>query len=461
MAIYGRRDDKGGIGIDRRNRLNNQIRTTGQTKQQPRDFSLLNNPFPTFGQRNQVNRNLNLQTGTGVPSGPLPADQQTLSQLYGGIRSGFEASTSANIEAARRSAELQQEQLNRQLEQQRADYLKNRQTLQRETFLRGRNLLSNLANRGLATSGLQQLGDIQRTIATGQQMNELSQAFERARQGLTTQQQQVAAGLQQFEAGQRAGLQQQLAGLNLQEREATIRESERLTALVEDAISAAGANATPEQKSFLNRLYAATGSGNIPKLQELLNEFRQEGGEQGSLLEVFGGEGEAKASDLISGITSIEGASLTTGESNQINKFITGSENLKTNSPFLQALSSLPRDQEVSPIVTTKSGYAGLNDDYALEIGGQTFTLNGKELATLIMNGQIKVSPAIAVSILQGKDGRIVGVTGESNTAFRKPYLQWLMQQGFVTSRTSTGKFGGIAGIPSYDISEEITDLIR
>ncbi len=202
MAIYGRRDDKGGVGIDKRNRLNNQIRTTGQTNQQTRDFSLLNNPFPTFGQRNQVNRNLNLQTGTGVPSGPLPAEQQTLSQLYGGIRSGFEASTSANIEAARRSAELQQEQLNRQLEQQRADYLKNRQTLQRETFLRGRNLLSNLANRGLATSGLQQLGDIQRTIATGQQMNELSQAFERASTGLTTPPQQVPTGLPTFAADQ-------------------------------------------------------------------------------------------------------------------------------------------------------------------------------------------------------------------------------------------------------------------
>ena len=459
MAIYGRRDDKGGVGIDRRNRLNNQIRTTGQTNQQTRDFSLLNNPFPTFGQRNQVNRNLNLQTGTGVPSGPLPAEQQTLSQLYGGIRSGFEASTSANIEAARRSAELQQEQLNRQLEQQRADYLKNRQTLQRETFLRGRNLLSNLANRGLATSGLQQLGDIQRTIATGQQMNELSQAFERARQGLTTQQQQVAAGLQQFEAGQRAGLQQQLAGLNLQEREATIRESERLTALVEDAISAAGANATPEQKSFLNRLYSATGSGNVLKLQELLNEFRQEGGEQGSLLEVFGGEGEAKASDLIQSVTDFEGVDLTTAERNAINNLVTGSENLKTNSPFLQALSGVPRGQEISPLVTTRAGNLGLNDRYTVELGGNSYELDGKELAALVMSGQITVSPAVAVSILQSTDGRIATASGTTNMAFFNSYVKWLESKGYVTPRKFRGQ-GGIEGI-TYDLTETVTNPLR
>lgn len=381
-------------------------------------------------------------------------------QLYQNIGTSAQQTTAANIGASRAQTELAQSELTRQLEQQRQDYLKNRQSLQRETFLRGRNVLANLANRGLATSGLMQLGDVQRTVATGQQMNELSQAFENARQGLTAQQTQLGAQQTAFEAQQQAGLSQQLAGLGLQAGQQAVTEKERSVAYAESlAQLIADPNIPQATKDALAPLYEQLIT--VPQTQTQTAEDGTTTTTTGTLAEALGTTTTFTPSDVILGVTSIEGANLTTGERNELNKLITESDNLKTGSPFITALSSVAEGQQINPIVTTKPGNGGLNDTYSIELSGQQFNLNGKEMASLIMSGRIQVSPAIAVSILQGADGRITTVSGEGNRAFSKPYLQWLLQQGYITSRTSGGAFGGIPGVVSYDIAETVENKIR
>ena len=402
----------------------------------------------TQGVTQQTTPQFRMQTGYGAPSQPAmvePAVTQpssTLSDIYGDIRKSLTGATEANIAASRAETQAAQSQLERQLQQQREDFLRNRQSLQRETFLRGRNVLANLANRGLATSGLQQLGDVQRTIATGQQMSELSRAFEQARQGLTAQQQAAGRAQTAFEAQQRGTLEQQLANLKAQEQQAGITDAERQLAMRESFEQLMSDPTIPQSiKENLAPYYEPF----LPGVTGELKETKK----------------PATLSDLIEGVTKTEGVEFSSGERNALNKIVQDSENLNPASPFMVALSGLPQGQQVTPTVSTKAGYAGLNDNYSLEIGGQSFTLDGKELATLIMNGQITVSPAIAVSILQGKDGSLVPVSGDQNEAIRKPYLQWLEEQGFITSRISTGAFGGQAGIKSYQISQDIKDLLR
>ena len=365
------------------------------------------------------------------PNGnPFTQQQQnqtpgSLSEIYGGIRSGVRQATATNIQSARQTAEMQQEQLNQQLEQQRQDYLKNRQNLQRETFLRGRNVLANLANRGLATSGLQQLGDVQRTIATGQQMNELSQAFERARQGLTSQQTQIATGLQQFEAGQQSQLTQQLAGLDLQEQQAGVTESERSVAYAESLSTLLSDPNIPQNiKDTLAPLYE----------QLITTPQATEGatpGQTGSLTEALGTTTTAStAGQQASNIVTKYGSSLSTFEKDKLNEIIGDSEVLAQGSELRTVLSGLPEGTQTEVSVTnTKGNKAGLNDTYEIVVNGQGYSVEGRELAVLIMNGNITVSPEIAYSIVQRAGGRAArpgGTIGNQWDSVLKPYLKWL-----------------------------------
>ena len=379
---------------------------------------------------------------TGGAEATAASTQQlpTTSELYGGIAQALTGASQANIAASRAETQAAQSQLERQLQQQREDFLRNRQSLQRETFLRGRNVLANLANRGLATSGLQQLGDVQRTIATGQQMSELSRAFEQARQGLTAQQQAAGRAQTAFEAQQRGTLQQQLANLKVQEQQAGITEGERSVAYAE---------------SLAQLLSDPTIPQNIKQtLAPLYEQFiKTPAGQEGGLAQQLQPRTLPTQNELITTVSGLAGGTYRSGENNALNTFITGSENLNPNSAFMTALAATEQGQQFSPTVTTKAGYAGLNDLYSVDLGGQTYSLDGKELATLVMSGQITVSPAIAVSILQGKEGNILDagdLSGNLSDAIARPYLKWLQEQGFI-SRTARG----------FSISKEITDLLR
>ena len=374
---------------------------------------------------------------TGGASAPQSAGG--LAGLYGNILQGYQQATDVNIEGARTTAALEQERLNRQLEQQRQDYLKNRQTLQKETFLRGRNVLANLANRGLATSGLQQLGDVQRTIATGQQMNELSQAFERAREGLSAQQTQVATGLQQYEGQQRAALGQQAAALGLQEYRDVIQDKERSVAYAESlATLLKDPNIAQEVKDALSPLYEALIS--TPGVSDTGGTGGTgEPGGPGSLAEALNVDIPAQktqiqlASDILNNVGG-EGM-FSTFEQDKLKAYINKSENLAPDSEFRKALSQIPEGTIPEISVQTKDFKAGLNDTYEIIINGNPYQLEGKELATLIMTGEIQVDPAIAVSIVQLGGGNItsqLGTLGNEDDAFVSTMLNWLRQQGYL-----------------------------
>jgi hypothetical protein len=83
----------------------------------------------------------------------------------------------ANQQAlAQRNAERDRQRLQEQLANQRMDYLRGQQLVSQEGFQRGRGLLNTLADRGLATSGLLQLGDVQNRMAQGATLSSLANA---------------------------------------------------------------------------------------------------------------------------------------------------------------------------------------------------------------------------------------------------------------------------------------------
>jgi hypothetical protein len=331
--------------------------------------------------------------------------------------------------------------LNRQLAEQRQDYLTNRQQLQKETFLRGRNILSNLANRGLATSGLLQLGDVQRTIATGQQMTGLAEAFERARQGITGQQQGIQTGLQQFEAGQQSQLAQQLAGLNLQERQAGVTESERSVAYAESLATLLSDPSIPQAtKDALTPLYEQLITAPAPTTPTTPGETPAAPG--GSFSESFGRPVVRNVTSLVEGV-SAQGGNLSSLERNKLIDVVSNSDILKQNSPFMTDLAGVTPGTEVTATVRTKTGKAGLNDQYFVQLpSGQSYELKGTELAVLLMNNAITVSPEIAYSIVQragsiGTTASALATVGNRFDAVLKPYLEWLKKNN-INEKTVT-----------------------
>ena len=415
-----------------------QSNTSVGTQQCPIGQSLVNGVCVPSGTQSTGTGTTATTPGTTATAATPP----TLSSLYGDFRGAVQQTAEANIQSARQTAATQQDTLNRQLAEQRQDYLTNRQQLQKETFLRGRNILSNLANRGLATSGLLQLGDVQRTIATGQQMTGLSEAFERARQGITGQQQGIQTGLQQFEAGQQSQLAQQLAGLNLQERQAGVTESERSVAYAESLATLLSDPSIPQAtKDALTPLYeqlitvpTPTTPGETPAAP---------GDSFGSN---FGTPTVRTVTSLVDGVKG-QGGDLSSFEQNKLIDVVSKSDMLKQNSAFMTDLAGVTPGTEVTATVRTKGGKAGLNDGYFVQLpSGKEYELEGRELAVLLMNNAITVSPEIAYSIVQRAGGRQAsagmtltdgGVVGNRFDAVLKPYLEWLKKNN-INEKTVT-----------------------
>jgi hypothetical protein len=97
---------------------------------------------------------------------------------------------------AREQASKQQQQLANQLKEQRYDYQQLKQIANRQINQRGRNLLNQLSNRGLATSGLLQLGDVQNRLATGQTLSELAQENRRVQEAGMQARENISSNLQ-------------------------------------------------------------------------------------------------------------------------------------------------------------------------------------------------------------------------------------------------------------------------
>lgn len=141
--------------------------------------------------------------------------------------SAFQRARDAIIENANRSRNMLKNQYDRLLaeldkktKEGNEQFGRGRSTITEDAYDRSRENLNNLASRGLAGSGLQQLGEVQERMETGQQMNDLASQYYAYLDDLDSQRQQGEAqyneGLQAIESS----LQQQLANIGLQEFQA-------------------------------------------------------------------------------------------------------------------------------------------------------------------------------------------------------------------------------------------------
>lgn len=105
---------------------------------------------------------------------------------------------------AEQQANIAREALAKQIEKQRYDYLRGQQAALDSSYDRGRRLTNALANRGLLTSGMLQLGDVQNRMATGQTLSSLAEANRDVTEAALQAEQAISRGL--IDAINRAGL---------------------------------------------------------------------------------------------------------------------------------------------------------------------------------------------------------------------------------------------------------------
>lgn len=118
-----------------------------------------------------------------------------------------------------------------------------RATISEDAYDRSRENLNSLASRGLAGSGLQQLGEVQERMETGQQMNDLASQYYAYLDDIDTQRKEGEAqyneGIQSIEDS----LQQQLANIGLQEFQAQDDYNRYMSNLAMQMAEVAGYNA--------------------------------------------------------------------------------------------------------------------------------------------------------------------------------------------------------------------------
>lgn len=105
---------------------------------------------------------------------------------------------------AEQQANIARDSLAKQIEKQRYDYLRGQQAALDSGYDRGRRLTNALANRGLLTSGMLQLGDIQNRMVTGQTLSSLAEANRDVTEAALQAEQAISRGL--IDAINRAGL---------------------------------------------------------------------------------------------------------------------------------------------------------------------------------------------------------------------------------------------------------------
>ena len=105
---------------------------------------------------------------------------------------------------AEQQANIAREALAKQIEKQRYDYLRGQQAALDSSYDRGRRLTNALANRGLLTSGMLQLGDVQNRMATGQTLSSLAEANRDVTEAALQAEQAISRGL--IDAINKAGL---------------------------------------------------------------------------------------------------------------------------------------------------------------------------------------------------------------------------------------------------------------
>jgi len=101
---------------------------------------------------------------------------KTLQQLYDERQALYASQYDAQKQAAEQAKVKGTTDLEAELAKQRNAYQGGIQVASQDSFARGRRMINSLAGRGLATSGLAQLGDVQGKIATGKTLSALGTA---------------------------------------------------------------------------------------------------------------------------------------------------------------------------------------------------------------------------------------------------------------------------------------------
>lgn len=183
--------------------------------------------------------------------------------------SAFNRARDTAIANANKSKELLKSQYDRllgEISRQRTEgneqFGRGRATITEDAYDRNRANLNNLASRGLAGSGLQQLGEVQERMETGNQMNDLASQYYSYMDDLNEQQK---AGEEQYNQGIasiESSLEEQLANLGLQEFQAQNEYNQYMSNL---ALQLADMQATNAYRN----ISAGKASNSLDKLQKL------------------------------------------------------------------------------------------------------------------------------------------------------------------------------------------------
>lgn len=201
---------------------------------------------PSANVKNQLGINNGNSSGSGSSSPSSGSGGGYSSYAYSGgwvnpyelDLSAFQRAKDAMISSANESKGILKGQYDRLLaelakktEQGNEQFGQGRATISENAYDRSRANLNSLASRGLAGSGLQQLGEVQERMETGQQMNDLASQYYAYLEDLDSQRTEGEAryndGLQNIENA----LQQQLAQIGLQEFQAQNEYNQYMTEL--------------------------------------------------------------------------------------------------------------------------------------------------------------------------------------------------------------------------------------
>ena len=185
--------------------------------------------------------------------------------------SAFNAAREKAIASANRSKELLKSQYDRllsELNRQRKDgneqFGRGRSTIAEDAYDRNRANLNNLASRGLAGSGLQQLGEVQERMETGNQMNDLASQYYSFMDDLNEQQKAGEDQYNQGIASIEASLEDQLANLGLQEFQAQNQYNQYMSNLAMQL-------ADMQSRDAARSISAGRASNELNKIQGLQN----------------------------------------------------------------------------------------------------------------------------------------------------------------------------------------------
>jgi len=196
------------------------------------------------------------------------------------------------------AANYKRESLSDQLDQQRRQYQQGLQMMNEQGYNRGSQLLNQLANRGLATSGLIQLGDAQNKMAQGQGLSELAYQDRMGRENINQAQRQtestLAQQLRQAEldrAQTEMGAEEQLYGRQMQQEQ---MQKEEMMFMKDQALARAAREVetgviTPEQYATIQDQVMAM--NDLESLETYLTAQGIEPQEGGGLAETIAGAG--------------------------------------------------------------------------------------------------------------------------------------------------------------------------